>query len=58
MKHHAALRDAIADRDADQAEQLALQNTREVRDIRLQMWHERNNPMLEAGASTGSASRR
>ncbi len=43
-QHHLELRNAIADRDADLAGKLAHANTLAVRDLRIRMWQELNNP--------------
>lgn len=59
IANHVALRDAIAARDGELAAQLSIKNTIEVRDIRIQMWHARNNPLLaEPEGSLPAASTR
>lgn len=48
IQRHIAQRNAIASRDADLAAEIATSITMEVRDLRMQMWHERNNALLAA----------
>ena len=46
IERHTAQREAIAARDAEQAAAIATAIAFEVRDLRIQMWHERNNPTI------------
>ena len=50
IQRHVAQRNAIAARDADLAAEIATSITMEVRDLRMQMWHERNNALLSSSA--------
>jgi DNA-binding GntR family transcriptional regulator len=55
IERHVAQRDAIAVRDADLAAEIATSIALEIRDLRVQMWHTRHNPVLAAGAEQAVA---
>jgi DNA-binding GntR family transcriptional regulator len=58
IEWHVAQRDAIAARDADRAADIATSLMREVRDLRIQMWHDRSTSSFSASANGAGAALR
>jgi DNA-binding GntR family transcriptional regulator len=57
IEWHTAQRDAIAARDAERAAEIATAIMYEVRDLRIQMWHDRSNSSLSTSANDAGALR-
>jgi DNA-binding GntR family transcriptional regulator len=54
IERHSAQRDAIAARDSELAAEIATTIAYEVRDLRIQMWHDRSNSLLSTAGNTAA----